>query len=191
MMIRSRVAVAALIATVALATPLAILAPTTLADAQMIAEVPPRERVSRAVTNYTPLRPQIATAGVLLGGAVGELKGLGFTTILDLRGPQEGTQAERNAVTAAGLRYLNIPVTAATMSEAQLVEFARIVEDKSNYPLMIHCQSANRVGAMWTLYRAIRGAPFATALAEGRAIGMGPDRESAVRAQLGQPPSGR
>jgi uncharacterized protein (TIGR01244 family) len=190
MKIRSRVAVAALLAIVALSLPLATMVRMTSAGAQTI-EVPPRERVSRAITNYTPLRPQIATAGLLLDGAVGELKGLGFATILDLRGPQEGTEAERNAVTAAGLRYLNIPFTAATVSEAQLVEFARIVEDKNNYPLIIHCHSANRVGAMWTLYRAVRGAPFAMAVAEGRVIGLQADRERVVRAQLGQPQSGR
>lgn len=169
----------------------AILAWTAAGRAQSAVEVPPREQVSRAVTYYTKVRPQIATAGLLLDGAVTELKGFGFTAILDLRGPQEGTEPERRAATAAGLRYFNIPFTGAAVSEAQLVEFARIVEDRNNYPLLIHCHTANRVGAMWTLYRAVRGAPFATALAEGRAIGLKADRESVVRAQLGQPPAGR
>jgi uncharacterized protein (TIGR01244 family) len=183
--------VAAVLAAAVLGMLPAVLLPATKSLAQAAAEVPPRERVSRAVTNYTALRPQIATAGLLLDGAVAELKGLGFATILDLRGPEEGTDAERSAVTAAGLRYLNIPFTAAAVTEAQLVEFARVVEDKGNYPLLIHCHSANRVGAMWTLYRAVRGAPFAMAVAEGRVIGLQPDRERIVRAQLGQPPAGR
>lgn len=159
--------------------------------AQTAAEVPAPEKVSKAVTNYTRLRSQIATAGVLRDGAVAELKGLGFTAVLDLRTPQEGTEPEQRAVLAAGMRYFNIPIGAAPIAEAQLIEFAKIVEDKSNHPLLIHCQSANRVGAMWTLYRAVRGAPFATAVAEGRSIGLKPDRESVVRAQLGQPPTGR
>jgi uncharacterized protein (TIGR01244 family) len=169
----------------------AILALMPAAMAQQAIEVPAPEKVGKSITNYTKARPQIATAGVLQDGAVAELKGLGFTAILDLRGPQEGTEPEQRAATAAGVRYFNIPVTSATVSEAQLVEFAKIVEDKSNYPLLIHCQSGNRVGGLWTLYRAVRGAPFATAVAEGRAIGLKPDRESIVRAQLGQPAMGR
>jgi uncharacterized protein (TIGR01244 family) len=159
--------------------------------AQTTIEVPAPEKVSNAVTHYTRLRPQIATAGVLRGGAVAELKGFGFTAILDLRTPPEGTELEQRAALAAGVRYFNIAIGAAPVAEAQLVEFAKIVEDKSNHPLLIHCQSANRVGAMWTLYRAVRGAPFATAVTEGRSIGLQPDRESMVRAQLGQPPIGR
>jgi uncharacterized protein (TIGR01244 family) len=190
MTIRSTLSAAALIAAATVA-PLATVIPATVAAAQTAVEVPPREQVSPAVTYYTPLRPQIATAGLLLDGAAAELKGLGFTSVLDLRGPQEGSEAERSALTAAGLRYFNIPFTAAAVTEPQLVEFARIVEDKSNYPLMIHCNTANRVGAMWTLYRTVRGAPFAVAVSEGRVIGLKPDRESVVRVQLGQPPLGR
>ncbi|MDQ2080279.1 sulfur transferase domain-containing protein [Xanthobacteraceae bacterium Astr-EGSB] len=159
--------------------------------AQTATEVPPSDKVSAAVTNYTRVRPQIASAGVLREGAVAELKGFGFTAILDLRTPQEGTQPEQRAALEAGLRYFNIPIGAVPIAEAQLVEFAKIVEDKSNHPLLIHCQSANRVGAMWTLYRAVRGAAFATAVTEGRTIGLKGDRERIVRAQLGQPPLGR
>lgn len=150
-------------------------------------EAPPRERVSAAITNYSRLSPQIATAGVLRAGGVAEAKGLGFVAVLDLRGPQEGTEIERRDVEAAGLKYFNIPVTTASPTDPQLAEFARLVEDAANYPLLVHCATANRVGAMWTLYRTKRGVPFATAAEEGRAIGMGTVRENAVRAIIGQP----
>jgi uncharacterized protein (TIGR01244 family) len=149
-------------------------------------EVPCADKVSSAVTRYTRVRPTVATAGLLKEGAIGELKALGFATILDLRGPEEGTEAEKRAAEAAGLRYLNIPVTDELPSEAQVSAFARVVEDASNAPLLVHCASANRVGTMWTLYRTRTGFPLAQAIEEGRAIGMQKGREDAVLRRLRQ-----
>jgi uncharacterized protein (TIGR01244 family) len=150
-------------------------------------EVPVRDLIRSQIANYGKLRPQIATAGLLGEGAIAELKSFGFATILDLRGPEEGTAVERAAAAAAGLRYLIIPYTAAVPSEAQIAEFGRVVDDAGNRPLMIHCGSANRVGAMWALYRIKSGTPAQVAFSEGRAIGMQASRENALRTQLGLP----
>ena len=150
-------------------------------------EVPYSDKVGPAITNYNRLRPNIATAGPLKDGAISELKSLGFATILDLRGPDEGTDVEKRAAEAAGLRYLNIPVTVMVPSDDQVAEFARIVEDAAYFPLIIHCGTANRVGAMWTLYRARRSIPISIALEEGRTIGLQGDREKAVLKHLEHP----
>ena len=66
-----------------------------------------------------------------------------------------------------------------------MADFARIVEDATFFPLLIHCGSANRVGAMWTLYLVRRGIPISVAVEEGRTIGMQGDREKAVLKYLG------
>jgi uncharacterized protein (TIGR01244 family) len=150
-------------------------------------EVPFGDKVSPAIAKYNRLRPNIATAGPLKDGAIEELKSLGFATVLDLRGPDEGTDVEKKAVEAAGLRYLNIPVTVSVPPDEQVAEFARIVEDATYFPLIIHCGTASRVGAMWTLYRAHRGVPISIAVEEGRAIGLQGDREKAVLEHLGHP----
>ena len=76
-------------------------------------------------------------------------------------------------------------------TDAQVEDFTRIVENSANRPILVHCHTANRVGAMWTLYRARKGVPFAIALEEGRTIGLQPGREKAVRARLGEPPLGK
>ena len=154
-------------------------------------EVPFGNQVSAAITKYNRLRPNIATSGPLKNGAVSELKLLGFATILDLRGPDEGTDIEKKTVEAAGLRYLNIPVTATVPSDKQVTEFARIVEDASYYPLLIHCGSANRVGAVWTFYLVRRGMPVSIAVEEGRTIGLQGDREKAVLEHLGHTSGGQ
>lgn len=150
-------------------------------------EVPFGDKVGPAFTNYDRIRPTIATAGVLKDGAVADLKPLGFVTVLDLRGPNEGTAAEKEEVESAGLRYFNIPVTTQAPTGAQVETFTRIVEELANHPIMIHCQTAGRVGAMWVLYQVHKGTPVAIAIEEGRTIGLQPEREKAVRARLGEP----
>jgi uncharacterized protein (TIGR01244 family) len=150
-------------------------------------EVPSNGEVGPDVTCYRPLTRQIATGGLVKGDGINTLHTLGFAVILDLRDPAEGIEPERQAAAAAGLRYINLPFAKDVPDEPLLEAFARIIEDKANYPLLVHCVSANRVGVMWTLYQMRRGVPFATAVSEGRAIGMKPAREHWVRKHLGQP----
>lgn len=156
------------------------------AAAQM-AQAPFGEKVG-AITYYNRAAPFVATAGLLAEGGVAEARALGFKTIVDLRGPQEGIAEEEAAARAAGLGYLNIPVTTKAPTPEQLAAFAAAVEDSANWPVLMHCVSANRAGAMWALYRASKGVPPEVAIEEGRAQGLKPSREAAVRAQLGLPP---
>lgn len=149
------------------------------------AQAPFGDKVSAAIVNYDRASPVIGTAGLLKGNGVAEAKALGFKTIVDLRGPDEGTAAERAAAKAAGIAYIGIPVTTKAPAPAQVPTFAKIVEDPDNWPILVHCVSANRVGAMWALYRASRGVPAEVAIEEGRATGLRGSREAAVRQQLG------
>ena len=149
-----------------------------------VREAPFGDRAGPLAVNYTRLKPHVATAGLLKDGAIPILKALGFATIVDLRSPAEGAGAEQQAAAAAGLRYVNIPVTGGVPTDAQVAEFARIVEDPNTAPLLVHCASANRVGAMWTLYRVRQGIPLAIALEEGRTAGLRPDREAELRKRL-------
>ncbi len=150
-------------------------------------QAPFGDKVSGAIVNYNRATPYIATAGLIKEGGVAELNSLGFTAILDLRGPEEGTAEERRKVVAAGLRYYNIPVTMRTPSDDQVRTFAALAEDPANYPMLVHCVSANRTGAVWTMYRVLKGVPFDIAIEEGRTAGL-TSREKAVRKRLGQPP---
>jgi uncharacterized protein (TIGR01244 family) len=149
-----------------------------------VREAPCGDRAGPLAVNYTRLKPHIATAGLLKNGAIPALKALGFATIVDLRGPDEGAGAEKQTVEAAGLRYVNIPVINGVPTDAQVAEFARVVEDANSAPLLVHCASANRVGAMWALYRVRQGIPLSIALEEGRTAGLQPDREAELRKRL-------
>ncbi len=162
----------------------ALTAPTPVLAQAAVREAPFGDKAGSLAVNYTRLKPHIATAGLLKNGAIPVLKALGFATIVDLRSPAEGAGAERQAAQAAGLRYVNIPVTGGGPTDAQVAEFARVVEDANNAPLLVHCASANRVGAMWTLYRVRQGIPLSIALEEGRTAGLRPEREAELRKRL-------
>lgn len=144
------------------------------------------DKVSASLTYYNRAAPGIATGGLIQGDGVAEAKALGFKVIVDLRGPAEGLEPERAAAAKAGITYINIPVTTTTPTDAQIAEFARIVENASNQPVLVHCHTSNRVGAMWALYRASKGVPGEIAIEEGRVSGLA-SREGAVRAKLGLP----
>jgi uncharacterized protein (TIGR01244 family) len=163
----------------------ALLAPVSL-PAAMAAEAPFGDKVSADITYYNRAAPGIGTAGLLQGNAVAEAKAHGFKVIVDLRGPAEGLEPEKAAAAKAGITYINIPVTTAAPTDAQIADFARVVENAADHPVLVHCHTANRVGAMWALYRASRGVPGEIAIEEGRAVGL-KSREAAVRAKLGLP----
>lgn len=152
--------------------------------AQAEPQAPFGDKVSAAFVNYNRAFPTIATAGLLKDGALEEAKRLGFKTVVDLRGPkEEGVTAKRKAVEAAGLDYVNIPVTTRAPTMDQVAEFAAIANDATRHPILLHCVSSNRSGAMWALYRVSEGVPVEVAIEEGRTNGL-TSREPAVRARL-------
>ncbi len=159
----------------------------SMAGAQDAAvEAPFGNKLSGAVVNYNRVRATIGTAGLLRAGAVAELKAARFATIVDLRTPEEGTATEKQEVETAGMRYVNIPIANGAPTDAQLADFDRLVSAAAAQPMLVHCASANRAGALWTHYLVrVKKVSYALAAAEGRAIGMQPAREEAVRAQLG------
>ncbi|MDA0999713.1 MAG: sulfur transferase domain-containing protein [bacterium] len=154
-------------------------------------EAPFGDKVSGALLNYNRASPFVASSGVLGKGGVAEVKALGFKTIVDLRAPSEGIAEEKAEAEAMGLRYINIPVSTAAPTNAQVAAFAKIVENPANYPILFHCQSANRTGAMWALYRFRKGVPPAVAVEEGRTLGLKSSREKAVRLRLGLSPASK
>jgi len=104
--------------------------------------------------NYRRLENGLVTANVLTLPAIPKLATAGFKTMVDLRAPTEkGVQEEASSASSAGLRYVNIPVTAATLSAADVREFAAVLDLPENRPALVHCASGNRVGAMMELYR--------------------------------------
>lgn len=140
------------------------------------------------VKNYLRAAPYVGTGGIVDAKSFAKLGELGFKTVINLNTAEEGATHEGETARAASLTYISIPVATRAPSPAQVVEFSEYVNDPKYYPILVHCISANRVGAMWALYRAANGVPPGIAVQEGRTVGLKPSRESAVRKQLNLPP---
>lgn len=128
------------------------------------------------VRNYSRVDATVGCGGAVDPSAMSGLKKEGFVSVINLRLPTEqgaDIDAGRAAAQAAGLKYIHLPFNAA-MPDTKVVDaFLGAVADKSNQPVFIHCGSANRVGAMWMIKRALQdGWPVAKAQAEGEAIGL-------------------
>ncbi|HXW10134.1 MAG TPA: sulfur transferase domain-containing protein [Steroidobacteraceae bacterium] len=107
---------------------------------------------------------------------LGDLARDGVRTVINLRGPQERADYdEAGEAGRLGLRYVSMPITGATdLDRARVREFGRVLDDaRREGGILIHCASANRVGAMVALDEALnRDRPLGEALERGRAAGL-------------------
>jgi protein tyrosine phosphatase (PTP) superfamily phosphohydrolase (DUF442 family) len=92
------------------------------------------------------------------------LKKLGVKTIINCR----MLHSERGDVTDLGMAYVSIGALATHAEEEDVVEFLKVVADKSRGPFLVHCQhGADRTGLMIAAYRvAVCGWSKAEAIAE-------------------------
>jgi uncharacterized protein (TIGR01244 family) len=135
---------------------------------------PPSSWPADEAPNYRLAGNGVVTANVITPSAVPKLAAAGFKTIIDLRTPSERGVAEEEAAAArAGIRYRNIAVTPATLNGEQVRQVAGALDDPANRPVLLHCASGNRAGAVMALYREqVHGVSREAALAEARAIGL-------------------
>lgn len=159
-----------------LITVLALLSPSWAAAKD---QVPYATQVNNLM-RYLRVTPNIATSGALTKDSIQELAKHSFQTVIDLRNESEGTPNEKKAVEAAGMVYINIPVTNEGVNESQLAAFKQALQQASP-PVLIHCATGNRAGAMWTAYRLSEGISPEITFKEGRAAGMGAGMEEKIR----------
>jgi uncharacterized protein (TIGR01244 family) len=150
----------------------------------------PRSVDSSLIPNYRRIGADLATGGQPTAAGLRRLRALGFRIVIDLRTEAEGAVAEREAVTAAGLRYVSVPVTPESFRRADVDAVAGVLYDPRRGAVLLHCASGNRVGGLWTALQVTRGRTYAAAEAEGRSIGLqSPAMIAAVRRVLLLPPS--
>ncbi len=104
---------------------------------------------------------------------------LGVKTVINLRGESEMAQLgfdEKQTIEAAGMNYLNFPMGRDIPADTDLAAMFNALDAAKDGPILLHCASSNRVGALWALYRIDRaGLNADQAEAEGRAAGMTAD----------------
>jgi uncharacterized protein (TIGR01244 family) len=138
------------------------------------------------IANYVVAGPGVAGAGQPSSAGLARLKELGFRTVVNLRVEGEGGYVDEKAILEAqGLRYVHVPLTATTLSEADIQAVRAVLDDAAARPVLIHCTSASRVGAVWAVIQRRQGKTVDEAEAEGRRVGMkGSAMTSAVRRLL-------
>jgi protein-tyrosine phosphatase len=103
------------------------------------------------------------------------LASIGVKTVIDLREADSRSRAEESTVTAAGMKYVNVPMTGLTPpSEAEITKVLGILEDGSSGAVFVHCKrGADRTGAVIAAYRIDHdGWDNARALNEAKEDGM-------------------
>jgi tyrosine-protein phosphatase SIW14 len=101
---------------------------------------------------------------------------IGVKTVIDLREADERAQAEESVVTAAGMKYVNIPMTDLTPpTDAEITRVLGMLEDDSAGAVFVHCKrGADRTGAVIAAYRIDHDHwDNARALSEAKSEGMG------------------
>lgn len=107
--------------------------------------------------------------------ALAELARRGTTLVIDLRRPGELTSFDEGAVVRAlGMRYENLPVGSPADLTGELFDEARsLLDGSTDEPVLLHCASANRVGAVWVAFRVLdQGVEWDVALEEAHRIGL-------------------
>lgn len=129
---------------------------------------PAQELMNRA----EPL-PGIVTSGQPDQESISELASAGFVAVIDLRGvDEERGFDERIAVESVGMRYVSLPVAGAA---AVTYENASLLDDilgDMRGPVLVHCASGNRVGALLSLRARMNGASPEEALQLGTDAGL-------------------
>ena len=74
-------------------------------------------------------------------------------------------------------------MTVSGISEEQLSAFTKAFESAET-PILIHCGSGNRAGAMWAAYLIRKGTDPEKAIEAGRKAGMRPPLEEKIRASF-------
>jgi protein tyrosine/serine phosphatase len=99
-----------------------------------------------------------------------ELKKLGITTIVDLRGEnREKVLWERRQAESLGMRFVNIPVSGwAPPTSEQVLQFLSLFRDDPNQKIFVHCRYGDdRTGVFVATYRmAVEKWPAEKALKE-------------------------
>lgn len=140
------------------------------------------------VTQGSDLRPVdgITSAGQPDAAQFRAVADAGYVAVIDMRGAGEDRGLDEAALLKElGMDYIELPVTSADAINMQ--NAARLGQILSEYdgPVLLHCGSGNRVGALLALRESLNGASDEAALVYGRSAGM-TGLEPVVRARLAE-----
>jgi len=170
-------------------------APATQAPPAAVSGTAPEDTGETPALDYAMLNPAAPMEGVVTGGQptdadLDKLAARGFRTVVSLRTAGEVDEAAEQAkIESLGMRFVQVPIAGpADLTEANARKLAGLLDDAAQRPLLLHCGSSNRVGALVALASFYAdGASPEDALRLGKAAGLS-RLEPAVRERLGLEP---
>lgn len=137
--------------------------------------------------NAAEALPGITTSGQPDRSALTELAKDGYVAVIDLRTPQEDRGLnEREAVEELGMTYISLPIDGPEGISYENASTLDAILRETGQPVLIHCSTGNRAGALLSLRQRLLGAGAGEALQIGVKAGMSTLR-STVEARLSEP----
>lgn len=128
-----------------------------------------------SIPNFHQVNEQVYRGGQPAPEAWQGLASIGVKTVVDLRREDEhATAAEAQAVTAAGMKYVNVPMKGVVApSNEQIAKVLALLDSEG--PVFVHCKrGSDRTGAVIACYRIAHDRwARQQALQEAKSFGMG------------------
>lgn len=142
--------------------------------------------VSAQLMNQTEPLPGITSSGQPDAEGLSALAEQGYTMVIDLRTESEDRGFDESGTVAQlGMKYVSLPIGGASDVTYENAEALDSFLAEADGPVLIHCASGNRVGALLSLREQLRGADDESALATGLEAGLrSPALREAVEARL-------
>lgn len=105
---------------------------------------------------------------------IGQIKAKGIKRVITLREDGEISWDEAEAFKSAGVEFESIPLAAPeSLTDEVFSNVREYLQDSVRAPTLLHCGSANRVGAVWMVHRVLdQGIEVDTAIKEAKRIGL-------------------
>lgn len=115
-----------------------------------------------------------------------ELADAGYAAVIDLRtaGEDRGLD-EETIVESLGMDYVSLPIAGRGAINFQNAQILDQILSGYDEPVLVHCGSSNRVGALFALREKLNGAGDDDALAFGKSAGM-TSLESTVKSRMSE-----
>jgi len=128
----------------------------------------------------------ITAAGQPKENGLKDLAGDGYVAVIDLRTAGEDRGMDEQAVVESlGMDYVSLPIEGrGAINFENAAKLDRILS-KYDQPVLVHCGSSNRVGALLALREKMNGADDEDALAFGKSAGM-TSLEDTVKSRLAE-----
>jgi uncharacterized protein (TIGR01244 family) len=141
-----------------------------------------------ALPPLAELAPGLSAAGKLDRDDIEALAAAGVRAIVNNRpddeDPGQVPAAEaRRLAESHGIAYHHIPVTAASLTRADVDAFAKVLASAPQ-PIVVHCRSGTRSTLLWSLTRMDEGADPAGLVAEAARNGIDIAALPAIAARL-------